>query len=92
VSTAAWAAGGSQVQELPVVQQRSGRPSVLAIHRGVARAGAAAAKGRASDGLDVLGLAAITFGTAQLPSAWGEVCPWVVGGLSALIISAKLSA
>jgi hypothetical protein len=47
---------------------------------------------RASTGVEILAFAALTIGATHLPATWGEVCPWIVGGLSGLIIADKLSA
>lgn len=70
--------------------ERRRRPSVLAVVADAGRALAArlTASGAAATVLDVGGLGAITYGAWTWQSAAG----WAVGGLSALIISAKLSA
>lgn len=70
--------------------ERRGRPSVLAVVGTAGRAllARATASGSAGTVLDVAGLGAITYGAYS----WAEAAGWAVGGLSALIMSAKLSA
>jgi hypothetical protein len=87
MSTAAWATDRTTV--LPTVRPR--RRSALSLVAGAGTGAWAAARGRAADALDVLGLGLLTVGAANLPGTWGEVGVWVAGGLSLLITSAKLS-
>jgi hypothetical protein len=86
-ATAQWAQ--DRTQALPTV--RPSRPSSLALIASVGRRAWAGARGRAADAVDVAGLSLLTVGAAHLPGTWGEVGVWVVGGLSLLITSAKLS-
>lgn len=66
------------------------RPTVLGIVGNVARNLAARAQAAESvrTVLDVGGLGAITYGAWS----WQHAAGWVVGGLSALVLSARLSA
>lgn len=86
-ATAQWAT--DRTTTLPIVKPQ--RPSSLALLAGVGRRAWAGARGRAADAVDVAGLTLLTVGAAHLPGTWGEVGVWVVGGLSLLITSAKLS-
>lgn len=86
-ATAQWA----QDRTSPAIAARPARPSSLALIAAVSRRAWAGARGRAADAVDVAGLALLTVGAAHLPGTWGEVGVWVVGGLSLLITSAKLT-
>lgn len=72
--------------------RRTARPSVLAvvgtIGRNISARVAARAGTVAPDLLEVGGLGALTYGAWT----WAEAAGWAVGGLSALIFSAKLRA